>query len=75
MIELYISETCPYCRKVLNYFDEKGIKYVKHDVSQPENFDKLMELGGKYQVPFLYDSENNIKMYESDDIIKYSGRL
>ena len=29
------------------------------------------KIGGKSQVPFLYDKENKIKMYESDDIIEY----
>ena len=31
----------------------------------------LLKLGGKAQVPFLDDFENNISMYESDDIIEY----
>jgi len=31
----------------------------------------LKKLGGEYQVPFLVDSDNNVAMYESDDIIKY----
>lgn len=71
MFDLYVSETCPYCKKVMDYFDEQGIMYNKRSVSEPENLNMLLKLGGKAQVPFLDDIENVISMYESDDIIEY----
>lgn len=72
MFDLYISETCPYCRKVMDFFEENNIKYNKKNVMEPENLNMLLKLGGKAQVPFLDDFENNISMYESDDIIEYA---
>lgn len=69
MIELYISETCPFCRKVTDYLFDKKIEYAKKDIHIMENFEKLMKLGGKNQVPFMIDGD--IKMYESSDIIQY----
>lgn len=75
MLELFIMETCPYCQKVMNYFDDNEIEYTKHDVTQPENLEELIELGGMQQVPFLYDSEKDIGMYESDDIIDYIDEM
>lgn len=71
MLELYILETCPYCKKVMVYLEENDIKYNKHDVSKGNNLDKLIELGGEGQVPFLVDTDKNEHMYESDDIIEY----
>lgn len=71
MIDLYVLETCPYCRKVMDFLEENNILYNKFDITDPENHAKLLDLGGSDQVPFLYDSKNNIKMYESDDIIAY----
>lgn len=71
MIDLYVLETCPYCRKVMDFLEENNISYNKFDITYPENHEKLLDLGGSDQVPFLYDSKNNIKMYESDDIIAY----
>lgn len=71
MIDLYILETCPFCRKVMNFFDENNIKYNKKDIIDKKNLDELIKLGGKQQVPFLFDSDNNKSMYESDDIIEY----
>ncbi len=72
MFDLYISETCPYCRKVIDFFEENNIKYNKRNVIEPENLNMLLKLGGKAQVPFLDDFEKNISMYESDDIIQYA---
>lgn len=72
MFDLYISETCPYCKKVIDYFEEHGIAYNLKSVSEPQNLNKLLKLGGKAQVPFLNDSDKEISMYESDDIIEYA---
>ena len=70
MIELYISNTCPYCRKVMDFFNENNIIYTAKEVSEPDNLNKLLEIGGMNQVPFMIDGEKS--MYESDDIINYT---
>lgn len=75
MINLYILETCPYSQKVMNFLQEENITYKKFDITQDQNFEKLLELGGLQQVPFMYDDASDIKMYESDDIIAYIKNL
>ncbi|PWL74966.1 glutaredoxin [Candidatus Gastranaerophilales bacterium] len=55
----------------MEFLKENDIKFNKHDVSEPENYEALQELGGKSQVPFLIDEDNDVKMYESDEIIEY----
>ncbi len=71
MFDLFILETCPYCQKVMNFLKEKNIKYHKFDTMINDNVLRLLSLGGKDQVPFLYNEETNEKIYESDEIIKY----
>lgn len=71
MIDLFISESCPYCKKVMKYFDENDIEYNKIDTSDEDNVLRLMSLGGKDQVPFLYNNKTDEGLYESDDIIDY----
>ena len=71
MFDLYIMETCPYCKKVLAFAEEKGISLNKIDIADKQNEETLITLGGNRQVPFLVDKERNVQMYESLDIIEY----
>ena len=71
MLDLFMLENCPYCKKVMSYLDSNNIKYNKIDTNNPDNALKLMTIGGKDQVPFLYNTKTRDKIYESDDIIKY----
>lgn len=74
MIELYYSQTCPYCQKVLSFFKENDIDFKAKDVSDPINYAELIKNGKIAQVPFLFDREKDEKMYESDIIIDYVNR-
>lgn len=70
MLELYHFEGCPFCRKVRMALEDLDVSYISHPCPPgSKNRDKLQELGGKQQVPFLVDGDT--KMYESDDIIAY----
>lgn len=71
MFDLYVLETCPYCQKVMKFFKDNNIDFHKFDTSNNDNALRLLELGGKDQVPFLYNSETDERLYESEDIINY----
>ena len=71
MFDLYMLETCPYCKKVMSFLDENGIKYNKINIENKSNEDALIKMGGKRQVPFLVDKDRNVQMYESSDIVEY----
>ena len=75
MLDLFILESCPYCKKVMKFFDEKEIKYNKIDITNKASEESLIKIGGKRQVPFLVDNDRNIQMYESDDIIEYAKTI
>lgn len=75
MLELYYSQTCPYCKKVLSFFEENNIKFIPKEISDPINYEELMRIGKIAQVPFLVDTENDEQMYESDIIIDYAKNI
>lgn len=75
MIRLFMLNTCGYCRKVIEYLDENNIPYEKIDISEKENEEALVRIGGKRQVPFIIDTDKNIEMYESNDILEYLKTL
>lgn len=72
MLILYDKPTCSYCQKVVKFAEENNIEFDLRDiVTDPQNAEDLIALGGKRQVPYLVDEEKNIEMYESDDIVNY----
>ena len=69
--ELYKKETCPYCRKVMQFIADSGRTDIemKDIATNEENRRRLVEVGGKQQVPCLFI--NGKPLYESGDIIEY----
>lgn len=68
-LSLYIKETCPFCKKVMVYLNKFNLDIPTVDVNVEENAQKLIEIGGKKQVPCLVIDGK--PLYESDDIIAY----
>lgn len=48
-IELYTVDYCPYCKKALNFLNEKNVKYINHDITENEDVMRK-ELGEKYGI-------------------------
>lgn len=75
MLLLYKMTGCPYCAKVLECLEKNNFEFRSLDISDIANKDELIHLGGKEQVPFLVDTSNNVKMYESEEIVNYLEAL
>ena len=72
LLELYEFEACPFCRKVREVLCELDLDYLVHPVAHGSpRRDRLVELGGKMQVPYLVDPNTGARLYESADIIAY----
>ena len=70
-LTLYVGTTCPFCKKVESFMEDKGIDSVeiKNIDKDKEAREYLIENGGKKQVPCLFIGDK--PLYESLDIIKY----
>ena len=70
-LKLYMFETCPFCRKVLNEIESSGRTDVElHNIHKSElDRMELISVGGKQQVPCLFIDDK--PMYESDDIVAW----
>lgn len=72
MLKLYTYQECPYCGRVRDAFEDMGVEYEEIDAMYgTPGSEELVSLGGKQQVPFLVDEEEDVQMYESMDIINY----
>lgn len=69
-LKLFYRPTCPYCRKVLTFMDEKKIEMEMKNISDdPQALEQLIAVGGKQQVPCLFIDDK--PMYESGDIVNW----
>jgi len=73
MLTMYVKTGCPYCAKALAKVDELGIEVEQKNIADEGVAEELTARGGKRQVPYLIDSNRDVEMYESDDIVAYLG--
>ena len=72
MLTLYFKPTCPFCRRVVAVIERLELEVEMKDITADETFaEELEEKGGKRQVPYLVDTDKNVFLFESDDIVKH----
>lgn len=72
MLTLYYKPTCTFSDRVMQMAEKFGVTLELKDISEDSvAAEELMEKGGKMQTPFLVDSEKDISMYETSDIIDH----
>lgn len=78
MLALYQAEDYPYCETVREKLTEIGQSAVSHnprtaggDVRNEQTLDKLTSVGGEDQISFLVDTDREVTLYESDEIVEY----
>ena len=72
MLILYYKPTCPFCRRVTAVIDRLGLEVEMKDISADEAVAaELEEKGGHRRVPYLVDTDKDVAMYESDDIVTH----
>ncbi len=69
-LTLYYTPYCPYCKKVLNFLEDKNLEVELKNINEDiEAKKRLQEVGGKSQVPCLFIEDQ--PLYESDDIVDW----
>ncbi len=69
-LELFYFESCPFCRLVLKYLEDKKNNIVFKDIRKNSEYkNELKGLSGKTQVPCLVIDRK--PMFESLDILNY----
>ena len=69
-LTLFSASYCPFCVKVLRYLESRDISIEVRDIQDDlDAYQKLIEIGGKSQVPCLFIDGK--PLYESDDIISW----
>ncbi|MCB9730576.1 MAG: glutathione S-transferase N-terminal domain-containing protein [Deltaproteobacteria bacterium] len=75
LLELWNFEGSPYCRKAREKLCALGLDYRVHNVAKGgSRRAELVARGGRMMVPYLVDPNEDIAMYESDDIVAWLDR-
>ena len=75
MITLYVKTGCPFCLAVLGKVDDLGIEVEQKNIAEEENLKELMDKGGQRMVPYMIDTNQDVSMYESADIIEHLNKF
>ena len=75
MLTLYVKTGCAYCAAVLHALEELALPFEEKNVSDEAISAELIAKGGKLQMPYLIDSEHNVALYESEDIIEHLMKM
>ncbi|MAJ61168.1 MAG: hypothetical protein CBC48_15105 [bacterium TMED88] len=71
-LELYSMESSPFCRLVRERLCELEIPYRLHNVGQGSpSRDEFLKRSGKMMVPWLYDPNSEVGLFESAEIVDY----
>lgn len=73
MLELYEYEACPFCRKVREALTMLDLEVLVRPTPRGGSRFRpgACELGGKRQFPLLVDPNEDLRLYESDAIVKH----
>lgn len=72
MLKLYYTPTCPFCQRVLQIAENLKVELDLKDISEDESArQELAEKQGHEEVPYLVDTEKDVIVDESNDIIEY----
>jgi glutathione S-transferase len=71
-LELWSFEASPYCRLVREVLCELELPYILHNVAKgsPRRQDFVLR-AGKMRVPYLFDPNRAVGMFESEDVVRY----
>lgn len=70
-VTVYSTATCPYCIRLKNYLNQRGIIFTDIDVSKDEEtIEKMVKLSGQMGVPVVDIDGNIVIGFDKDKIDK-----
>lgn len=71
-IRLFIKPYCPWCRRAVQWLDERGIKYEALDViADQEAYDEMVELSGQTYAPVIDVDGEVLADFGPDELAKF----
>ncbi len=80
MVKVFALSTCPWCKMVKQFLDEKGVKYDVLDVDklsgdeQKQAVSEVEKLTGKRSFPVTVIDDKVVQGYKPEDILEALGK-
>ena len=71
---IYTTPTCHFCHMAKDFFKEKNIAYIEHDVaSNLEKRKEMMERSGQLGVPVIFVGDQMIVGFNKPKVVQALG--
>ena len=71
---IYTTPTCHFCHMAKDFFKEKNIAYIEHDVaSNLEKRKEMMERSGQLGVPVIFIGDQMIVGFNKPKVVQALG--
>lgn len=68
-VEIYSSQTCPFCQQAKEFFKDNNIEFTEHDVmSDPEKQKELMERSGQTHIPVIFIDDEKVVGFDEEKL-------
>ena len=76
-VEIYTTQTCPYCIAAKRLLQTKGVAYVETDVSRDPSLRQAMmqRAGGRHTVPQIFIGGQHVGGSDDIHLLDRQGRL
>ncbi|MBI2337122.1 MAG: glutathione S-transferase N-terminal domain-containing protein [Deltaproteobacteria bacterium] len=75
VVEIYVTQYCPYCHAAIKLLKSKGLNFTVHDVSDSEKKLALKEKTGWQTVPQIFIDGQMIGGYQELMELDQQGKL
>jgi len=76
-VEIYTWDHCPYCKKVIELFDKKGVEFIRYRIDGDEVAREKMAIraNGRKTVPQVFINNNHIGGCDDTHALDDNGEL
>lgn len=75
-VEIYTTQTCPYCHRAKALLNQKGVAFHEVDVSyDPDTRRQLVDRTGRRTVPQIFINDQSVGGYDDIAALDRAGKL
>lgn len=75
-IDIYTTQTCPYCFAAKALLEDKGVEFTEIDVTMPDMRQTMVQrANGRRTVPQIFIGETHVGGYDDISALERQGKL